>query len=435
MSPTNGFALIWAGLAGSLALAVAIAMWLVHARRSAPRAAVGTQLMCVMLALVAFFATGFAFALGGVRGDNGAFGVVTTLGREWSPGGPGRGLLGLSGFFLSDVTADPAAAGLFMVQAGLLLIAAVIAIVPWVGEAPRLTAVVFSLLFGGLLYPAFANWVWGGGWLAGLGAASGLGHGAIDFAGSGVVNAAAGLAALGGLAALPRRAPMNESDASANTLLAGLGLAALGWIGLIALNAFALANGGPVVAAANPLIAFACATSAGLLYTWFAAGEPDATVGVASGLAGLAAVVGGAPFYPAWTAAIVGAVAGLLAPLFGYLVQRWLPRGLAVTLAGAHAAGGLWGLLATGIFADGSFGAGINGVGERIYQGNAGQGVTGLWPAAALPGDPGQLKAQVIAGLVVAAFAVVTWVIVRSGVRLSRAARHEPEPAPPAQES
>lgn len=418
MSPVTGFAAIWAVLAGSLALAVAGGMWLTHAHGSTTASTRATQLLCVMLALLAFFATGFAFAMGGVRGDAGVYGAVSTLGREWSPGGTGRGLLGLQGFFLSAIGSDPAATGLFAFHSSLALIAAIIALVPWTGQARRLVAVIVSVLFGGLLYPAYANWVWGGGWLAGLGIASGLGHGVVDLAGSGVIAAAAGLAAIGGLAALPHRedaADRPGADDNADRKVIGLVLAALGWAGLIALNTAAMFGDVSAGAAANPLIAFACATACGLLYSWFAAGEPDLTVGICAGLAGLAAIIGGAPLYPAWTAALVGGVAGIIAPLLVYVLQRWLRRGPALLLAGAHAGGGLWGLLAIGLFADGRFGAGINGVGERTYLGMAGQGVTGIWPAAAVAGDPGQLKAQAMACVVLLAFAVAVWLMVRAG--------------------
>jgi Amt family ammonium transporter len=67
-----------------------------------------------------------------------------------------------------------------------------------------------------VLYPLFGNWAWGGGWLANLGTNFGLGHGYVDFAGSGVVHALGGMCALAGAKRLGPRLGKYNPDGSPN---------------------------------------------------------------------------------------------------------------------------------------------------------------------------------------------------------------------------
>src|SRR2546423_7721734 len=110
--------------------------------------------------------------------------------------------------------------------------------------------VVYGLLCGTIFYPIFGNWVWGGGWLATLGIKPGIGHGAVDFAGSGVVHAVGGVTALMGAIVLGPRIGKFGKNGEVNSLpahdlpMAGLGCFILmfGWFGF---------NGGSPVPAAN----------------------------------------------------------------------------------------------------------------------------------------------------------------------------------------
>src|SRR5262249_56350826 len=76
----------------------------------------------------------------------------------------------------------------------------------------------YGLFMSMLLYPLFGNWVWGGGWLAALGAAAGLGHGLVDFAGSTVVHMTGGVTALAGALALGPRLGKFRSDGTSTAL-------------------------------------------------------------------------------------------------------------------------------------------------------------------------------------------------------------------------
>jgi Amt family ammonium transporter len=144
--------------------------------------------------------------------------------------------------------------------------------------------------------------------------------------------------------------------------------------------------------------------AAGFVYMGFVARRLDVAMGVRGMLAGLAAMAAGGPFIPPAYAVLVGLVAGVLACLGTYLLERLrLPD--RTGLVTAYGLGGLWGLLAVGLFADGTYGAGWNGVGAQTYLETTGQGVTGYWPAAGMVSDPTQINAQ-LAGIV-AAVAVV----------------------------
>ncbi len=404
--------LAWVVLGACCAILATAGVWLIYGRASASVAEAATTLLCMLLAVAAFFVVGFGLAMGGVSGSYSSLGPLLGLDREWVPLGVGKGLLGLQGFLLSGVAYEAGVYALFLSQAGLLMLAASIAFSTWVGRVPRLAAVLLALIFGGLLYPLYTNWVWGGGWLAHLGQTYKLGHGVVDFAGSGVVNAAAGLVVLGGLlAAAPGRAEPEE-EGTAYAPLVGSLLATAGWIGIIAAGTFSASDPRLAVAGTNALIAVVFAGCAGLLYTWFAGGEPHLAVGAQAGLAGLVAVSAGAPFYPAWAAAVAGGIAGLFAPLAGYVVGRAVRSASGGAIVAVHAIGGLWGLLAVGLMADGRYGIGWNGIGEREYLGVVGQGVTGAIPAGPVLPDPSQFSAQVVGCAALLLFPIAAWLLI-----------------------
>ena len=410
--------LSWVVLGAVLTLLAAAGVWLIH--ESGQRSRVGgTALLCLSLAVLAFFTVGFALAMGGADGIYAGLGPLPGLGSEWMPRGEGWGLLGRQGFFLAGASYEAGVYALFLFQSLLVVMAVVIAVIPWLNRTPRLVPVLYTLLFAGLLYPAFANWVWGGGWLARLGQTRELGHGLVDFAGSGVVQAAGGLALLGALLAL-RRSPGEDVDMTAADVraLAGVALAAVGWMGCVAGSTYVMGNLPLAIAAANVLIAVISAGTVGLLYTWFVAGEPYLTVGAHACLAGLVAIAAGAPFFPAWAASVVGAVAGLLVPFGGYLLARLTGNMVTGSLVAVHGLGGIWGLLAVGLLANGRYGAGWNGVGEQSYLGVASLGITGIFPGLNLPADSGQLTAQIVGVGALFIFPVVTFLVVGGLSRL-----------------
>ena len=148
-----------------------------------------------VIAWVAYFTIGFAFQFGGaaINAAPGNLGGAMVLGHLLKVSGSHWGLLGLNGFFLqSGHSYDVGALALFffevvfMETAGYIIVGAI---------AERInfkTFIVAELLLGGILYPIYGNWLWGGGWLSQIGHTMNLGHGAVDFAGSGVVHGTGG---------------------------------------------------------------------------------------------------------------------------------------------------------------------------------------------------------------------------------------------------
>lgn len=399
------------------------------------------------LGIMLFFLVGFALAFGGlglagstVPGYSGLVWEWTLLAGQW---GIRWGMAGLSGWALTGPAATPAAYELFFAQLPWVATAAMIPLMALRGRTPVLSSLLGGLLVGGLLYPLATNWVWGGGWLANLGANLNLGHGFVDFAGAGTVHLlAAGVGLAGLLTLVPRRPRRSNADAAAARPLPPVHLPLLAVTGALLILAgslgWAWANpllGTATLLPARGLIAVVLAASAGALaplaYTWFVADHADplmAARGLAAG-AVVAAAVG--PFLPPWAAALLGLTAGLLTPLLTYLVCEVLRIDDDSGLTPVHLAAGLLGLLAIGFFADGLAGAGWNGVGQNQFLGVPGQGVTGLLAAPGMQPDwPGQMQAQLIgvAALVGLAFAAALALfgllaLMTRGLRMAREAR------------
>jgi Amt family ammonium transporter len=285
------------------------------------------------------------------------------------------------------------------------------------GRAPALVAALGGVLVGAFLYPLAGNWVWGGGWLANLGLNLGLGHGFVDFAGSGLVHLLGAAVAWAGIISFLPRRQRRASDQPAPLPPVHLPL-------LATLGAFLLIIGGVAWLLANPLLAASTidpsrltvnlllATAAGaflpLAYTWSVANRPDPLMAARGLAAGLVAISGSVAFVPSWAALLIGAVAGLLTPLACFAVDhvlRWDDRSAALTV---HGIGGLWGLVAVALFADGTSGLGWNRIGAGEYLQVSGQGVSGLLTAAGYQPDwPGQMQAQAVGLAAVGLFAFV----------------------------
>jgi Amt family ammonium transporter len=146
------------------------------------------------IALLAYYAVGFAFMFGGIAPIANLGGVSPLNGLI---GHGSAGVLGTHGFFLQTGGGyDVGVMVLFLFQvvfmetAGYIIIGAIAERISFAGF------IIAEIAMGALIYPIYGNWVWGGGWLSQLGTSMGLGHGAVDFAGSGVVHATGGWAAL-----------------------------------------------------------------------------------------------------------------------------------------------------------------------------------------------------------------------------------------------
>jgi Amt family ammonium transporter len=396
--------------------------------KAVPTAVMG--LTATGLALVGYLACGFALQFGGI----GLVSDLPGLGGliwEWSPldvtWGTGWGTLGLKGFFLQEGADTPLAYALFLSQLPLVLTACLIPLLTLRSRAKPSVIVVGAFLIAAVVYPILGNWVWGGGWLANLGSNLELGHGFVDFAGSGMVHFLGGVAAFAGILAFGLRSPALHPPQWGGKrggeparmppvhlpLLAILGslLLLIGWLGLVLGNPLYMSNealAGSLMAV-NVVLAAGGGVLVAMLYAWFTTSEANVLM-VARGLAaGLVAISAACPFVPPWAAFLIGAVAGLLLPLGIYFVEYLLRLDDSAAAIATHGLSGLWGLLTLAIFADGRHGAGWNGVGAKEYLSTAGQGVSGYLVASGFQLDlPNQLYAQLIG---IAAIAIVAFAL------------------------
>jgi Amt family ammonium transporter len=384
-------------------------------RRPAKSAVAG--LGALSLAAISYWACGFAFHMGGA-------GLVTNLpgldGLVWewaSPLNLDWGLMGLRGFLLLNEAATPAALALFLAYLAPLTVAVLLPLLSLRERMPGWMAALGGLLVAALVYPLAGNWFSGGGWLMHIGDTLGLGHGYVDQTGISSAAVVGGVAALLGIVFFRRRLPPLGSDELPALppvhlpvlAVAGAGLVVIGGMGLLGSNPVQVVAGPQAPrAAVNLILAAAGGAILPCLYTWFTTGAADSLMaarGVAAGVLGAAA---GMTLIPAWAALAIGAAAGLLVPLVTFVVRYVLRIDDPTGAVPVGLLGGVLGVLAPGLFADGLAGQGWNGVGIEAHLGVAGQGVTGFFPAPGLAPDwPGQINAQLvglasIAGLTVA---------------------------------
>jgi len=343
------------------------------------------------LGLIGFWLIGYGLMMGGVSHWP-SLGTAMIAHREFSVTVAGRdfGLIGLSKFGLESVSHDPVSLAMFLFAAVFMNIAAIIP-TGAMAERWRFSAFfAYGLFISMFLYPLYGNWVWGGGWLAALGRNFALGHGHVDFAGSSVVHMTGGLTALAGTAVLGPRIGRFRKDGTIvalpghNLPMAVLGtlILAFGWFGFNAGATLSSADSRIGLIAANTALAAAGGALAALLYAWEAYGKPDIAMACDGLLGGLVAISGTCAFVTPSAAVMIGVVAGLLVIWTVTTFERRLKLDDPVGAIAVHGVCGIWGSLALGFLADGSYGDGWNGVAGPVQ---------GLFY-----GDPSQLLAQVI---------------------------------------
>jgi Amt family ammonium transporter len=180
--------------------------------------------------------------------------------------------------------------------------------------------VVYGFWMSIIVYPLFGNWAWGGGWLAQLGSKASLGHGYVDFAGSGVAHGIGGFMGLAGAMVIGPRLGKYNKDGSANTLAAhnlpmailGTFILAFGWFGFNPGSTLAATDLRIAVVAVNTMLASAAGAFAAMVWAWNRAPfkKPDPGMSVNGMLAGLVAITAPSGFVAPWTALVIGAVAG-----------------------------------------------------------------------------------------------------------------------------
>jgi ammonium transporter, Amt family len=352
------------------------------------------------LGFVGFFIVGFPLMFGGYSYP-GVFGMEKAIGSNLIGSGDWvflwKGPLALSGKGY-----DVGVVAFFLYMVAFMDTTATIPTGSMAERWKWKSFVIWGLFCGAIYYPIFGAWTWGGGWLSQLGDSLKLGHGYVDFAGSGVVHAVGGMAALAGAIVLGPRIGKFGADGKARTIpghhipmaMLGTFILLFGWFGFNAASTFSALDNRFTVAAVNTGIAAAFGAVAAMFVVMYSgAKKPDPGMMVNGMLGGLVAITAPCAFVAPWAAAVIGAFAGVTVVLAVPFFER---RGIddPVGAISVHGVCGLLGVLSVGLFADGTYGKAWNALDRQWTKDN---GVTGLFY-----GGEGakQLAAQAIGVLV-----------------------------------
>src|SRR6476620_12414610 len=420
---------VWALIAGFLVMFMQAGFMLVETGLCRAKNAAHTSAMNLMiypLGCLAFYVYGFAIGWGNWWNGPVPDGWYASLGPGLAmlnsgigiggdPSAPGvfkYGLLGTKGFCLMGLE-DVSIMGLFFFM---MVFMDTTATIPTGAMAERWAWKNFCLfgLWVALPYCIYANWVWGGGWLAQGGVNWGLGHGAVDFAGSGVVHSMGGVIALAGALVIGPRIgkyvngkPQAIPGHSIPSVIIGTFILAFGWFGFNGGSTLAGTDLRMATVVVNTMLAGITGALASMFFMQVQGMKPDPSMMCNGMLAGLVAITAPCAFVESWAAVLIGAIAGVLVVLS---VWFWDRAGVddPVGAISVHGVNGLWGVISLGLFANGKYGMGWNGVIRKEWDetlaadGVISDGVRGLFY-----GDASQLMAQLLNAAVVAVFGFV----------------------------
>jgi len=410
---------VWTLVAGFLVMFMQAGFAIVETGLCRAKNANHTMMMNFMVygaGLLAYWLIGFSIQMGGV-GAVANLGSVPVLNSEFTMNLFGKpfGLFGQTGMILGGSSYDVAVMVIFLFQMVFmdtsLTIVTGSAAERWKYSAFLLT----SVLMGAFVYPLFANWAWGGGWLANLGTNFGLGKGYVDFAGSGVVHSVGGLSALAAAIIIGPRLGKFGPDGKPRAMLGhdlvlvltGCFILAFGWFGFNPGSTLGASGNGSLrigSVAVNTMLAGMAASFSAMFYMWGRYGKPDASMTGNGLLAGLVAITAPCGFVTPLASVIIGLIAGVLVCIAVEFFERVIKIDDPVGAVSVHGVNGLWGVISVGLFADGrsNYGGSWNGVTGSV---------TGLFY-----GDASQLIAQLVGvstliGFVFVFYFVMFWVI------------------------
>jgi Amt family ammonium transporter len=346
------------------------------------------NMMIYPLGCFSFWVYGFAIGWGNWWNGPSAPGWFPSLGPGLSALNSGivlagkYGVFGTKGWFLSPSVGDTGVMALFFFM---MVFMDTTATIPTGAMAERWSWNNFVLfgLWVAFPYCLFANWVWGGGWLAQMGQNWGLANGACDFAGSGVVHCMGGVIALAGAICVgPRIGKFVDGKVHAipghdlPMVMGGTFVLAFGWFGF---------NPGSTLAGTDLRISFLVVNTmlAGIMGALTAMwtmqlkfGKPDPSMMCNGMLAGLVAITAPSAFVSPLGAVLLGGIAGVLVV---FSVFFWDKMGVddPVGAISVHGVNGAWGVLCVGLFANGDYGAGYNGIPTTV---------TGIMPIHSVSG-------------------------------------------------
>ena len=304
-----------------------------------------------------------------------AFSIVSVLwvifGYQIAFGSDVSGLIGSpTNFFLQGIALDELSGSIptllfVMFQCAFAGLTVALISGALVGRMKTKAWIVFTILWSSLVYLPIAHWVWGGGWLMQMGA--------LDFAGGAVVHINSGISALAVALVLGKRKDTSLIPHNLGYAVLGAALLWFGWMGFnggsglaadgLAANAVIVSN----VAAAMGLIVWTCIDT-------YVVGKPTVLGAISGAVAGLVGITPAAGFVDVFGALIIGAVAPMISYFAIYYLKPKLGYDDALDVWGIHGMSGIWGAIATGIFAVPA----INGA------------------AGLIAGNPNQLLVQII---------------------------------------
>lgn len=407
-----GMDTMWVMIAGFLVFFMNAGFCMLEAGMCRQKNAVNVlakNLIVFALSTIAFWTIGFGLMFSNGNGFIGASGGFFLSGADNSPA-TGEAYQGI--FSALNWTGVPLGAKFFFQ----LVFAGTAATIVSGAVAERIKFVdflLFSLLLVGVAYPITGHWIWGGGFLAKAGF--------YDFAGSTVVHAVGGWAALMGAAFLGPRIGKFNRDGSTNALpahnmsIATLGalILWLGWFGFNPGSTMSVGNGSLLAhIALTTNTAGAFGALAATITAWVILGKPDLSMIINGLLAGLVAVTAPCAFINLPSAAIIGTVGGILV-VFAVGFFDKLRIDDPVGAIAVHLVNGVWGTIALGLFA-----VGPSTEANALYS-------TG--PAAGLlfGGGIGQLWIQIVGSLTVGGMTVllssIFWIVLKStlGIRVT----------------
>ncbi|AGW14287.1 ammonium transporter [Megalodesulfovibrio gigas] len=342
-----------------------------------------TAFILICAALVMFMTPGLALFYGGLTRNKNVLGTImhsfimlavgtlvwVAVGYSLAFGDDIAGVIGSLNFaFLYGVGAEPAAVAPTIPHSTFMIFQCMFAVITPAlisgAYAERIKFsgfLVFSVLWLILVYCPMAHWVWGGGWMAQMGA--------LDFAGGAVVHMSSGAAALAAALVLGYRRGYGQAPFIPHNIpmtVLGAGILWFGWFGFNAGSALA-ANGLASSAFVTTHIAAAAAALAWIAMERIVSGKPT-TLGAASGaVAGLVVITPAAGFVTPMGALLMGLSGGAIC-YGGIFLKHKLGFDDALDVVGIHGVGGTWGAIATGIFAN----AAVNGK-SGLLQGDVHQ--------------------------------------------------------------
>ena len=348
------------------------------------------NLLAFAVSSIAYYLVGFGIQYGGVAPTMAQTALshlgMAELCREI--GGSHWGIAGGRGYCLAH--AHPGTLALFFFELMFLQTAVYIPVGAAMERIRIAGFMLLSTVLAAVVFPLYANWSWGGGFLSTLGQTLGLGHGFVDFAGSTVVHSTGGYAGLAiALVLGPRLGKFNrEGNPIAlpghNLPLVVVGTLVLlfGWMGFNCGSTLSGTDLSLPRIAVNTVLAASIGCLTSLAYTWRRFGKPDVGIAASGLLAGTVAITAPCAFVAPWAGLLIGGIAGVLVCLSIEALEWKGKIDDPASVISIHGICGTWGALSVGLFADGQYGMDWNGIHG---------GVRGLFY-----GDPWQLAAQFV---------------------------------------